>query len=438
MKRFINVFLLIILFTNSVFATKGIPIIRDTEIENYLKEISNPILKSAELNPNDIKFYIVDDNSINAFVAGGQNIFVHTGTLVSFDTPDAALGIIAHETGHIAAGHLAKFNEQIKDTQSISIGSILLGIGALIAGVPELGQAIIFGSFQMQQQSILNYTRSQEESADDLATKYLNKNKLSSVALLRSMDKFYMNELQYSNEMEYYSTHPLSRNRRQFIENKIKKETFNNDGFNKKYNDRFNFIKAKILAYNRNQGNNIKIDIEKGSDYERYANAIINMNANKINAALIDVNYLINKYKNNPYFYELKGDIYFKNNDVKNALINYEKADSIIKDNTLIKKTISFIIIKYKQKDMYKKAIDNLNYIVQNDSDDNGSLRLLAEAYYNDKNLAMSYLTLARYYANIKDMQKAKNYMDLAKKNTEEESILNRIEDLRLTINKDE
>ena len=162
------------------------------------------------------------------------------------------------------------------------------------------------------------------------------------------------------------------------------------------------------------------------------------MNANKINTALIDVDYLINKYKNNPYFYELKGDMYFKNNDVKNALINYEKADSIIKDNTLIKKTISFIIIKYKQKDMYKKAIDNLNYIVQNDSDDNGSLRLLAEAYYNDKNLAMSYLTLAKYYVNIKDMQKAKNYMDLAKQNTEEESILNRIEDLRLTINKDE
>ncbi len=436
MKRVVGIFLLLIFFANASFAARSISIIRDTEIENYLREISEPIFKSAGLNPNDIKFYIVNDNSINAFVTGGQNIFVHTGTLTSFDTPDAALGIIAHETGHIAAGHLAKFNEQIKGTQAISIGSILLGIGALIAGVPELGQAIIFGSFQAQQQSILNYTRSQEESADDLATKYLNENKLSSVALLRSMDRFYMNELQYSNEMEYYSTHPLSRNRRQFIENKIKKETFSDDNFNKKYNDRFNFIKAKILAYNKNQGNDIKIDVKKGSDYERYANAIINMNANRINAALADADYLINKYKDNPYFYELKGDIYLKNNDIKNALANYEKADNMIKDNTLIKKMISFIIIKYRQKDMYEKAIDDLNYIVQNDGDDNGSLKLLAEAYYNDGNLAMSYLTLARYYVNIKDIKKAQNYIDLARKNTEEASILNRIEDLKLTMGK--
>ncbi len=436
MKRVVGIFLLLIFFANASFAARSISIIRDTEIENYLREISEPILKSAGLNPNDIKFYIVNDNSINAFVTGGQNIFVHTGTLTSFDTPDAALGIIAHETGHIAAGHLAKFNEQIKGTQAISIGSILLGIGALIAGVPELGQAIIFGSFQAQQQSILNYTRSQEESADELATKYLNENKLSSVALLRSMNRFYMNELQYSNEMEYYSTHPLSRNRRQFIENKIKKETFSDDNFNKKYNDRFNFIKAKILAYNKNQGNDIKIDVKKGSDYERYANAIINMNANRINAALADADYLINKYKDNPYFYELKGDIYLKNNDIKNALANYEKADNMIKDNTLIKKMISFIIIKYRQKDMYEKAIDDLNYIVQNDSGDNGSLRLLAEAYYNNGNLAMSYLTLAKYYVNIKDIKKAQNYIDLARKNTEEASILNRIEDLKLTMGK--
>lgn len=437
MKKFINILLILIFFANSAFAARNISIIRDTEIENYLKEISEPIFKSAGLNPSDIKFYIVNDNSINAFVTGGQNIFVHTGTLTSFDTPDAALGIIAHETAHIAAGHLAKFNEQIKDTQAISIGSILLGIGALIAGVPELGQAIIFGSFQAQQQSILNYTRGQEESADDLATKYLNENKLSSIALLMSMDRFYMNELQYSNEMEYYSTHPLSRNRRQFIENKIKKETFSDDGFNKKYKDKFNFIKAKILAYNKNQGNDIKIDVEKGSDYEKYANAIINMSSNRINNALNDANYLINKYSDNPYFYELKGDIYLKANDIKSALINYEKADNMIKDNTLIKKMISFIIIKYKQKDMYEKAINDLNYIVQNDVDDNGSLKLLAEAYYNDENLSMSYLTLAKYYVNIKDIGKAQNYMDLAKKNTNDEGILNRIEDLKLTMGKD-
>ena len=241
---------------------------------------------------------------------GGQNIFINTGTLTKFDTPDVALGIIAHETGHISAGHLAKTGENMSNLGIASIGSILLGIGALLAGVPELGQAIIFGGMHVQQQSFLQYTRGQEEIADGLAIQYLNKNQISGNALLKSMDEFYIDELQYSGEMEYYSTHPLSRNRRDFIKNKIKKETFKNDNFNVKYRDKFNFIKAKILAYQQLQDNNSNIIIkQKNSDYQTYANSIVNMNNNKANEALKDINYLIEKYKSNPYFYEVKGDI---------------------------------------------------------------------------------------------------------------------------------
>ena len=184
-------------------ANKGISIIRDTEIENYLYEISKPIFISAGLNPNDINFYIVDDDSINAFVMGGQNIFVNTGTLTNFKTPDAALGIIAHETGHIAGGHLANASEKFSNMGAVSIGSILLGIGAMLTGIPELGQAIIYGSMHVQQQAALKYTRGQEENADDLAVKYLNNSGLSAKALLVSMNQFYFDELNYSNTMEY-------------------------------------------------------------------------------------------------------------------------------------------------------------------------------------------------------------------------------------------
>ena len=281
MKNIIKYFLLFLCFINNIFANEKISLIRDTEIENFLYEISLPIFKSANLNPNDIHFYIINDNNINAFVMGGQNIFVNTGTIINFDTPDALLGIIAHETGHISGGHLARFNEQIGSMQNISIGSILLGIGALIAGVPELGQAIIYAGLQTQQQTILSYTRGQEEMADELATKYLNENNLSASALLYSMNKFYIDELSYSNNMEYYLTHPLSRNRKQFIENKIKNEHYLNDNFNKKYQDKFNFIKYKILAYNN------QIEIKNGnSDYQKYANSIIYMKNNNIKKAL--------------------------------------------------------------------------------------------------------------------------------------------------------
>lgn len=432
MKNIIKYFLLFLFFINNIFANEKISLIRDTEIENFLYEISLPIFKSANLNPNDIHFYIINDNNINAFVMGGQNIFVNTGTIINFDTPDALLGIIAHETGHISGGHLARFNEQLGSMQNISIGSILLGIGALIAGVPELGQAIIYAGLQTQQQTILSYTRGQEEMADELATKYLNENNLSASALLYSMNKFYIDELSYSNNMEYYSTHPLSRNRKQFIENKIKNEHYLNDNFNKKYQDKFNFIKYKILAYNN------QIEIKNGnSDYQKYANSIIYMKNNNIKKALSEINDLIKKYKNNPYFYELKGDIFLKNNNIKEALINYNIADNIIQNNTLIKKMIAFIIIKYDQQDLYQTAINNLNYISQKDTNDNSIFRLLAEVYYKNNETAMSYLNLSKYYVNLKKYDKANDYLKLALKNTSDKKIINQIDDLRLSINKE-
>lgn len=432
MKNIIKYFLLFLCFINNIFANEKISLIRDTEIENFLYEISLPIFKSANLNPNDIHFYIVNDNNINAFVMGGQNIFVNTGTIIAFDTPDALLGIIAHETGHISGGHLARFNEQIGSMQNISIGSILLGIGALIAGVPELGQAIIYAGLQTQQQTILSYTRGQEEMADELATKYLNENNLSASALLYSMNKFYIDELSYSNNMEYYSTHPLSRNRKQFIENKIKNEHYLNDNFNKKYQDKFNFIKYKILAYN----NQIEIK-NSNSDYQKYANSIIYMKNNNIKKALSEINDLIKKYKNNPYFYELKGDIFLKNNNIKEALMNYNIADNIIQNNTLIKKMIAFIIIKYDQQNLYQTAIKNLNYISQKDANDNSIFRLLAEVYYKNNETAMSYLNLSKYYVNLKKYDKANDYLKLALKNTSDKKIINQIDDLRLSINKE-
>lgn len=432
MKNIIKYFLLFLCFINNIFANEKISLIRDTEIENFLYEISLPIFKSANLNPNDIHFYIINDNNINAFVMGGQNIFVNTGTIINFDTPDALLGIIAHETGHISGGHLARFNEQLGSMQNISIGSILLGIGALIAGVPELGQAIIYAGLQTQQQTILSYTRGQEEMADELATKYLNENNLSASALLYSMNKFYIDELSYSNNMEYYSTHPLSRNRKQFIENKIKNEHYLNDNFNKKYQDKFNFIKYKILAYNN------QIEIKNGnSDYQKYANSIIYMKNNNIKKALSEINDLIKKYKNNPYFYELKGDIFLKNNNIKEALMNYNIADNIIQNNTLIKKMIAFIIIKYDQQNLYQTAIKNLNYISQKDTNDNSIFRLLAEVYYKNNETAMSYLNLSKYYVNLKKYDKANDYLKLALKNTSDKKIINQIDDLRLSINKE-
>ena len=155
------------------------------------------------------------------------------------------------------------------------------------------------------------------------------------------------------------------------------------------------------------------------------------MNNNNTKPALNDINYLIKKYQNNPYFYELKGDIYLKENNVNEALRNYNISDKLLKNNILIKKMIAFIIVKYHQQDLYQKAIDNLNYIIQVENDDNASLKLLAEAYFLNNEKAMSYLTLAKYYISINDDKKATKYLEMAKKETDNKSILEKINDIK-------
>ena len=436
--------LLIFIFNSSVFSKNytTISLIRDTEIEDFVKEITYPILKSAKLDFNSINFYIVNDNSINAFVTNGQNIFINIGTLTKFSSVDAVIAILAHETGHISAGHISRIFEKINSTQKLTISSILLGIGSLIVGLPELGQMLIFGSLQIQQQDILKYTRIQEQTADNLAVEYLHKNNLSASALLTSMEYFSLSELEYSNNVEYYLTHPLSRNRKEFIKNQIKKEnsnlSMNNIAYNEKYKDRFNFIKAKIFAYNEKNSLSYSKEVDNidknNKDYKLYYDSIISIKNGKYDIALNNINYLINKYKENQYFYELLGDIYFAKSDIKLALKYYMIADEKIKNNLLIKKMISYLIIKNKQISLYDRAKINLNYIISIDKKDLSSYKLLAELYYNNNQKSLSYLNLAKYYEIKDNFEKTKYFIDLAKKNTDNQNILNEITDFEITL----
>ena len=412
-----------------------ISLIQDTEIEEFIREITKPILQSAHLNYKNTKFYFIDDNSINAFVTNGENIFINTGLFTRLDTPDAILGILSHEIGHISAGHIIRFSEKIDSLQNINIGSILLGIGALISGVPELAQAIMLGSMNILQQSALIYSREQEEIADKMAMNFLNQNNLSASALSHSINKFYLNELDYSNNTEYFLTHPLSRNRKRIIDNHIKNENhkFDNTYFNKKYWDKFNFIKAKIVAYNflQNRNNGSMLKNKNNTDYYLYYESIINM-TNNSQISISNLNYLINKYKNIPFFYETLGDVFLKKNNVEEALKNYIIADKMIKNNILIKEVISYLIIKYKKTELYSIAINNINLILDKDNKNIGLYKLLAEIYYNTNKLDLFYFNMAKYFLN--DKKKSAHYINLAKKQTTDKKLLQKIEDFELSI----
>src|SRR5712671_3170743 len=158
----------------------GPPVIRDAEIEQLLRDYTQPVLKAAGLTQQNVRVVIINDRSFNAFVADGRRIFINAGTIMVSDTPNEVIGVLAHEAGHMAGGHLARLREQLALASTQAILAMLIGVGALVAGarsgsnnVGQAGMAALQGPQAMIQNNLLAYVRTQEDSADRAGVRFL-------------------------------------------------------------------------------------------------------------------------------------------------------------------------------------------------------------------------------------------------------------------------
>jgi predicted Zn-dependent protease len=172
------------------FQAQAQSLVRDAEIERTLRDYSNPIFEAAGLAPNDVKIYIVGDKTLNACVTRGQNVFLHTGLILETETPNQLKGVIAHETGHISGGHLARSDANIREAMRPAYVTIALGLLAIAAGAPDAGAALLASSQQFAMLSFFTFTRVQESSADQAAVTFLEKSGQSGQGLLEFFTKF--------------------------------------------------------------------------------------------------------------------------------------------------------------------------------------------------------------------------------------------------------
>ena len=163
--------------------------IRDAEIEHYLTTLASPVFHSAGLPPESVHIFMIDQDSINAFVAGGSNIFLHTGLLLKTETPETLIGVIAHETGHISGGHLIRGMENLEAAQIGTILSYVLGAAAVVAGAKDAGMAVMSAGGQVAQRGMLANSRTNEESADQAALRFLDANRISASGMLLMLHK---------------------------------------------------------------------------------------------------------------------------------------------------------------------------------------------------------------------------------------------------------
>ena len=387
---FFKSFLLLCLITFSTLVSANI--IRDAEIENFLEEISHPIFSEANLNLNSVDIYVFNDSSINAFVACGQKIFVNTGLIQSFETPSMLRGVMAHETGHIAGGHLARSDEALERAQTPMIVGLLLGIGAAIAGDGDAAQALLLGSQQIAQGMVAKYSRSQESAADQAAIKYLEGIKKSSNGMLEVLYKFANQEALSSNRQSVrVRSHPISRDRIRSLEQKVNKSQFINERDNEKILFQYKMIQAKLDGF-LNNPNDVIRKAKKDSSliFNKYSLAVAYYRKALLKESLSALNEMINQYPNNPWFYELKGQVLYESGKIRESIIPYRKSLSISPNEPLLMVALATAL----------NALENKNNAIE-------AISLLKKSLMHDQKNTQTWFQLAISYSRINDIGNA-------------------------------
>ena len=199
--------------------TRGMPVIRDAEIEQLLRDYAQPILRAAGLAKQNVRVVVLGDRSFNAFVMDGRHIFVNAGALFDAKTPNEIIGVFAHETGHLAGGHLQRLREQLASAQTASIIALMAGIGAAVAGARsgaggDVGAAAIMAPQSAIMRSLLAYVRTQEDQADHAGVKFLNATGQSPHGMV-DLFKRLSNEVLFNSRYidPYMQTHPMPADR---------------------------------------------------------------------------------------------------------------------------------------------------------------------------------------------------------------------------------
>lgn len=436
LKSIFIIFIIDLFFLNSSFAQ--FKIIRDAEIEKTIFELAIPIIDASEINKQAINFYIVNDSAINAFVAGGQNIFINSGLITKFNNPETLIGVLAHEMGHISAGHLARSGEEFEKSKNIAILSYLLGIGAMISGSADAGMAIISGGSDVFFKNQMKYTRWQEESADKLAMDYLSKAKIDSNGLIELLKYFYQENLGVKSVMnEYLLSHPVSEKRISAIRNYQQNHQIKAKSLSKELLQDFLMARAKLIAFNASDIEFSLQEIEKfllknQQDIPaQYQKTILLYRLGRIDDSLKILNKIIDKYQNNGFLIELKAQILFENGNIVDAVKNYHLAIKKIDNrfNALIKISFANALLKAQEQD--NSLINDFNQLViarlneaKNYEAYNPILfKNLAIAYQYQKDKANYLFNIGQYFFLIENYKKATEILIEAQKMFQKDTI---------------
>ena len=422
-------------------AAQNLPLIRDTEIENLLKDYSIPIFKAAGLGSQNIAMRIVRHESFNAFVVDGRNVFINTGTLTQAKTPNEVIGVIAHETGHIVGGHLASLRSRIARDATKSLLLTMLGIGLAVGGalaggdssrdISGAGGGIAMGANDMLMRSLLSERRAQESAADQSGLRLLEATRQSGRGMLVTFERFAEQEFWSEKDLDpFVRSHPVAAHRLNQLREKVAASPYANDKDPPLLQHRHDMMRAKLeghilapqIVYNRYPANDTSLPA-------RYARAIARNCSGGCVQAMQEIDALIRDKPDNPYFWELKGELYVKAGQPAQAIEPLRRAVGLLENLKRTNPALSLsqtnimlarALVASNEASYLDEAIKILTLSLgadkplwQGEDDDWMGWYQLAVAYQRKGNEAEALLATARKHfhsGNAKDIRDAQVY----------------------------
>ena len=398
------------------FNANSATLINDTEIEKEITNIIMPIAKAADIPENRLKIYIVRDDSFNAFVRGGEDIFVYTGLLKQIKNPNALRAVVAHELGHTIGGHMVQISQRMHDEIVRALIIQTLGVGLMVAGGnPSAGAGVMAGATGIAQQSLLSFSRDEERMADDMAIDLLVRANQNPNGLIEVFEQ--MRDISGEFESRVNPNrinHPLTSERMNNAKlkiSKLKKIPKQQKSAVAQENKNYEILRAKLVGYLDTDKNVIiKYPYTDKSDAAIYARAIVNMQSGNLDTAKTGTQTLIARNPNNPYYYELLGDIEYQYGAYDDSVVAYEKSLKLTKGAPQIETALALVLSernkpedKQRAKELCKRAIlteaTPLAYWILARVTDGGESDWAMAEYYNmngDKKNAKKYAKSAQ------------------------------------------
>ncbi len=359
---------------------RSVGLVRDAEIENIIRDYATPIFNAAGLDTTSVRIHLVNDERLNAFVAGGQRMFINTGLLMRASHPEEVIGVIAHEAGHIAGGHLARFQDELRNARTTSILSMILGTAAgLAARDGRVAGAVISGSNQALLRDLLKYSRTQESAADAAALKYLDQTGISARGLLEFFELLQRDvRLSGGREHPYLSTHPLTNDRMAAVSSHLALSRFADAGPSPDLARKHAYMRAKLIGFTEPLERTLEIyGDDDQSAPARYARATAYYLQSDLDRALPLIDGLIVEEPENPYFYELKGQMLLENGRVAESIVPYQRMVDLAPDEALLRMALAKAQVETGDKTLLSPALEHLQATVRLEPDLQGAWRLL-------------------------------------------------------------